>query len=135
MNRSPAASIGALLVIALGSAVAMCSEHVRAQDHDTSHAKFHDFYRDWLRPDTGTSCCNMRQSTPDGDMTGDCRVTRFQVGKDGHWQALLDDGKTWISVPDDKVIREKNPDPSGVDGHLCENVGVVYCAVPPTGAL
>lgn len=101
--------------------------------HDEGHARYHDFYQRWLRPDTHTSCCNMRIVLPGGGMTGDCRPTRFRLSK-GHWQAQLDDG-TWIAVPDDRIIREKNPDPTGQDGHLCEAGGMIFCAVPPTGAL
>jgi len=110
---------------------AMC---VADEGQDAGHAKFHeDFYRKWLRPDTGTSCCNMRVEEG-GHVTGDCRPRPFRQVAGGHWEAQLEDG-SWIPLPDDKSIREKNPDPSGVDGHLCQVPGMVYCWVPPTGAL
>ena len=133
---APSGAIAALAAaVILVGAVVSCGQKARGQDHDAGHARHHDFYKDWLRPDTGTSCCNMRERTEGGGMIGDCRPTAFRLRKDGHWEAVLDDGMTWLAIPDDKIIREKNPDPSGVDGHLCENAGVVYCAVPPTGAL
>ena len=124
----------ALVIFMLGVFVGAALAQER---HDMSHARFHDFYRTWLRPDTGTSCCNMRETGPDGTMTGDCRATPFRVvgqGVKAHWQAKLDDG-SWIDVPDDKIIHEHNPDRTGRDGHLCESYGTVYCAVPPTGTL
>lgn len=129
----------AAITVALAVLLQIAKAHAEGpESHADGHAKLHDFYREWSRPDTGGSCCNMRVTTPDGGYTGDCRATPFRpaVDKDGkfdHWQALLDDGRSWVDVPDSKIIREKNPDPSGQDGHLCENLGIVYCAVPPTG--
>jgi hypothetical protein len=48
-------------------------------------------------------------------------------------QGVLPDG--WVQVPDKKIIRETNPDDSGIKGHLCINhyTGEVLCSVPPTG--
>jgi hypothetical protein len=38
---------------------------------------------------------------------------------------------TDIPVPDEKIIRERNP--SGEDGHLCNSSGKVIYFVPPSG--
>ena len=113
--------------------------HVWAQErHDLGHAMYHDTYMTWMQPDAPTvSCCRARVVGPNGTMTGDCRPTAFRVvgeGKATHWQAQLDNG-SWIDIPDSKLIHEKNPDPSGVTGHLCEQNHIVFCARPPNGTL
>jgi hypothetical protein len=44
-------------------------------------------------------------------------------------------GEEGINVRSRRIIREKNPDMTGRDGHLCVSIstGEVLCAVPPTG--
>ena len=40
-------------------------------------------------------------------------------------------------VPEEKIIREKNPDPTGRDAHFCYNeyTRTPLCFVPPSGTL
>jgi len=98
----------------------------RAQDngHHLHHA---DHYSKWKQPGTNTSCCNGRE-TKDGQVTGDCYPTTAEV-RAGSWWAKTDDGQ-WVIVPDDRIIRERNPDVERA--HLCFNYGHVLCFVPPS---
>lgn len=122
----------ALLGFAVGRAT--------AQDgHDAGHALYHEkAYSHWMQPGGSVSCCHAKVHGPNG-ITGDCRPTAAQL-VNGHWRAELDpeekpgpekDG--WVTIPDQRVIHEINPDPSGVSAHLCYNYGTVYCFVPPFG--
>lgn len=112
----------------------------RAQDHAAGHDEFHPAYEKWMQPDHPyTSCCHAKRVNEEGDVEGDCYPTDFLPvldpnGKFDYWMAKRDNG-AWIAIPEGKVLREKNPDPSGVRGHLCESSGVVYCARPPAGVL
>jgi len=112
-----------------------------AQDmpgHIQGHAKYHDVYKDWKQPGTGYSCCDARIVFKSGEFVGHCYPTPHRL-VDGHWQAKLspEDGGEWINVPEHLILHEKNPDPSGVTGHLCWNhyTHEVLCDRPPTGAL
>ena len=124
-------------VMTFGGFVLVLGSAAWGQDHTEGHAKFHAQYMLWKQPGSEASCCNARVVYPNGAMTGDCYPTPFKlIG--GHWQALRakEDGGGWIDVPDAKIIHQKNPDPSGVTGHLCiSQYAGVLCAVPPTGAL
>ena len=101
-----------------------------------NHDQFHlDAYSRWAKPGQSPgTCCHAKITHPSGIVTGDCYPTEFRIGAGGGWVARKDDG-TWIDIPDAIVIREKNPDPTGVSGHLCESHGLLHCAVPPTGSL
>lgn len=97
------------------------------------HMRWHNYYQSWKQPGTQTSCCNARQIGPNGeDLSGDCEPTRYEI-RDGGWVAWLRQENRWIVVPDNKLIRERNP--SGEEGHLCavKQMGgwVILCAVPP----
>lgn len=111
-----------------------------AQDHDMGHMLYHEqAYSRWVMPGTaGVSCCHAKVHGPNG-ITGDCRPTAAQL-VNGHWRAELDpeekpgpESDGWVTIPDQKILHEINPDPSGVSAHLCYNYGVVYCFVPPFG--
>jgi hypothetical protein len=74
---------------------------------------------------------------------GDCYPTEFRLSLKG-WQAKLDRydqwrfNKEWVDIPDKKIIREKNPDNTGISGHLCTGGSMmleILCAVPPAGTL
>jgi hypothetical protein len=117
---------------------------VRAQDHDAGHAQYHeDFYKHWMQPGVlpPVSCCNVREVFGGGaTIKGDCYPTQFRLKPTGCQAKLAPEdiarlGKEWINVPSRKIIREKNPDSTGRDGHLCVSIstGEVLCAVPPTG--
>ncbi len=102
----------------------------RAQGH-----QHHDFYQHWKIPGTEKSCCNARFDQH-GVERGDCEVATFEL-RNGEWYAYVPMLKKVIPIPDAKIIREKNPDPTGRDGHTCTSrqTGELLCAVPPTGAL
>ena len=103
-----------------------------AQDHNhaNGHAQFHrDFYQYWREPgDPNASCCNARIES-DGRETGDCEPTQARV-RDGHWEAWVRQIDRWQKIPDDKIL--KQPNPNALDGHLCWTPwrGTV-CFVPP----
>jgi len=108
----------------------------RAEEH---HHKFHDFYKEWKIPGTQRSCCNARFDQM-GVERGDCEVSIFelrQTEKGAQWFAYVPMLKRVIPVPDEKIIRAVNPDPTGRDGHTCVNryTKELLCAVPPTGSL
>ena len=86
----------------------------------SGHAKWHDtFYKNLLRPDTKTSCCNMT----------DCRPTSGRISQ-GHYEIKVNGA--WISVPQDKILQTAAPD-GGY--HVCAPLnfkgtpGELYCVV------
>lgn len=93
------------------------------------HERWHQYYRTWMQPGTTISCCNARVTTY-GVEHGDCEPTRYEMRK-GEWYAWLRQESRWIAIPDEKLIRERNP--SGEEGHLCYNTHTqqILCAVPP----
>lgn len=101
-------------------------------DHVEGHAQHHDVYRTWCQPGREKpcpsyySCCNEKK-----DGVGDCYPTTAELRND-HWFALTDE-KKWIEIPDEKIVREINPDETGSRAHLCEAYGKVLCFVPPFG--
>lgn len=106
----------------------------------TSHkARAHDHYMDWKVPGSpNASCCNERVET-DGNVTGDCERAPFElrnVQGSVVWYVYIRQIKQWQVVPEQSLLREKNPDPAGIDGHICWTLprGII-CARPPTGAL
>ena len=127
------------IALGIGSVLAgaLTAHFVRAQDHIQGHALYHDVYRTWKQPGTGYSCCDARIVYPGGDFVGHCYPTPHRL-VNGHWEAKLapEDGGAWISVPDHLIIHERNPDPSGITGHLCYNhyTREVLCDRPPVGA-
>lgn len=133
-------------VVFVGLLVFFWPHKAHSQHGASGHGQFHADYSHWLQPNSTTSCCNAREKLQGGGFVGDCYPTEFKLisTKDGpKWRARLaeEDGPGlekdgWITIPDEKIIREHNPDPSGVTGHLCINqYGYVLCAVPPTGAM
>lgn len=97
--------------------------------HDAGHAQHHDVYRHWMRPhQPATPCCNAKR-TDNGEVTGDCYPVRAWI-KDGQWWAMKDDGVA-VQIPDDRIIRQPNPDPTGEAGQLCESYGLIHCFRPP----
>lgn len=99
---------------------------VRAQDHHPHHK---DFYRLWLQPGTNISCCNARVEV-NGVETGDCEPVKAEV-RGGNWWAWLRQESRWLEIPDSRIIRERNPEVGGQQGHLCYSFGRVLCFVPP----
>jgi pimeloyl-ACP methyl ester carboxylesterase len=45
------------------------------------------------------------------------------------WWAKLQDSSEWVQIPDERIIRERNPTPE--QAHLCYLYGRVLCFVPP----
>jgi hypothetical protein len=126
MARRVAVTLVCLLAFAAVVTV-FCPLKARAQTpHDAGHAQHHDVYKTWMQPGGFASCCDAKK-TVDGVTTGDCYPTQARLVQ-GHWVALRDDG-VWVDIPDDKIIRERNP--GSEDAHLCFNYGQVLCFVPP----
>ncbi len=100
----------------------------QAQDHH----RWHQYYRTWLQPGTTVSCCDARIIQGGKDMIGDCEPTRGEI-RNGQWFFWLRQESRWIAIPDDRLIRERNP--STEEAHLCarqyEGKWVILCAVPP----
>lgn len=124
----------AALVVALAG-LACCVAPVAAQQHH--HPLHEDFYRTWEAP-AGGSCCDARVEK-DGVEVGDCEPTEAEVrrGADGaaHWFARLPNRGAFIEIPDVAIIRQRNPEQGGQQGHLCFYFGVVRCFVPPDAGI
>jgi hypothetical protein len=72
--------------------------------HGDGHDRWHaEFYSKLMRPDTGTSCCNL----------ADCRPTEIRTSGD-HYE-VRKDGR-WIRVPPEKIVRVRAPDGGA---HIC----------------
>lgn len=93
----------------------------------TTQAYPHDFYHHWKQPGTNVSCCNERKME-NGVVTGDCIETRAEM-RNGTWFAYLTHEGRWVEIPDNRIIRERNP--TGESAHLCFSYGKVLCFVPP----
>lgn len=128
-----ARTLATIIVAALAlAAIGTAARNAWSQDHSPHHQ---DFYRHWMQPGVSppASCCNARIEK-DGLETGDCEPTRAELRAsetDGvvRWHAWLRQQGRYIEVPDDKIIRERNP--SGQDAHLCSALGRVLCFSPP----
>ena len=93
------------------------------------HSRWHHYYQEWKQPGSQASCCNARIVYPGGAETGDCEPTRAEM-RNGDWYAWERHLAQWLKVPDNKIVRERNP--SGEEGHLCWNqYSGVLCFVPP----
>lgn len=120
------------------------------------HMQYHDAYQGWCLPghgpncSRGLSCCDARVVTWKADGTpetilGHCYPTEFRPNPTGRtdWIAKLsrEDAilfkQEWVEVPNGKIIREKNPDKTGISGHICTDAHspTIRCGVPPTGAM
>lgn len=101
-----AAVLLALAVLSIGAAV--------GQDHHPLHR---DFYRHWMQPGVHPplSCCNARVEV-NGIESGDCEPTRGRI-RNGQWQAWIRQTGRWLPVPDEKIVRE--PNPNIFDAHVC----------------
>ena len=142
-----------LLIILVFAAPMHAAFAEEPSGHGDGHAQFHNFYQSWKQPNVKSydgnsiSCCNAREADFNSKgvpirIMGDCYPTEFRLLPGGKWIAKLAEedrffyGREWIDVPDAKIIREKNPDLTGRDGHICIGTGgQILCAVPPTGAL
>lgn len=93
------------------------------------HERWHEYYRHWKQPGTNQSCCNARVDVF-GVEHGDCEPTRAEI-RNGDWYAWERFSSQWIKIPDDRIVRERNP--SGEEAHLCFNkfTKAILCFVPP----
>jgi hypothetical protein len=90
-----------------------------------SRAHAHDGYSDWKQPSSNISCC----SDKDCHSLEDSEV-KFE---NGHWVAWHRATKTWVVIPNDRVINEPNPNGKA---HLCATeTGYVWCFLPPSGGV
>src|SRR5512147_515107 len=86
----------------------------RAQD---GHARWHAYYQHWKQPGTTISCCNARVNLM-GVETGDCEPVPYKF-ENGEWIVWVRQELRWLRIPDDRLIRERNP--SSEEFHLCYN--------------
>jgi hypothetical protein len=119
-------------------------QQIEEMERQEGHAQHHDVYKNWKRPENkNLSCCNERKVGPNGDVQGDCYPTEAMLAPPGDqnvgvdhdvWWALRYDGR-WIEIPEERIIREHNPDETGSRAHLCQAdySMFVLCFVPPTG--
>lgn len=141
MPSSSHLSVLFLLVAILGAIIATCHPRSARSQQPSSpglqapspgadqHHDFHrDFYRYWLQPGTNKSCCNARV-TAFGHVIGDCEPTQAEI-RNGAWFAWNRIEGRWLRIPENRILRERNP--SGQDAHLCwtPEQGVI-CFVPP----
>lgn len=122
-------NLGVIVLLLVLFSIPLCA---LAQD---GHSRWHQYYQHWQQPNNpGLSCCNARQLGPNGeDLNGDCEPTQGRI-RDGHWQAWLRQESRWLDIPDNKLIRERNP--SGEEAHLCATKSAfgswsILCFVPP----
>lgn len=128
-----------VITVTMCSALAACPPLAPAQTgHDAGHGQFHDVYKHWRIPGTDSSCCNAKR-TVDGQTIGDCYPVRAELRRSENpdikglvWWAESDRG-VWVEVPDQRIIREANPDQSGEAGHLRESQVdfTILCFRPP----
>jgi len=72
--------------------------------HGEGHDRWHgELYSKLMRPDTGTSCCNL----------ADCRPTEIRTNGD-HYE-VKKEGR-WIRVPPEKIVKVTAPDGGP---HIC----------------
>jgi hypothetical protein len=118
----------AMIFVGLCATMAALSATLAAYAQD-GHARWHMYYQNWKQPGTTISCCNARINIM-GIEHGDCEPTRYEMRK-GEWYAWLRQESRWLHIPDDRILKERNP--SGEEGHLCFNTHTrqILCAVPP----
>lgn len=123
-------TINRSLLIAAVLAAFEASALAQSENHGSGHSQFHrDFYRYWREPgNPDASCCNARIEV-DGHETGDCEPTKARV-RDGHWEAWVRQTGRWEKIPDEKIIKQANP--NVFDAHLCWTlIRGTICFVPP----
>lgn len=110
--------------------ILLCFVTYKASGQDHHHPLHKDFYQKWRDPtNPQISCCNARLEGPDGTEVGDCEPTLAIVVK-GRWVAWVRQIGDWVIIPDNKILRERNP--NGQDAHLCwTQLRGVICFVPP----
>lgn len=135
-NNNWMLAVGGMLGLIL---IVFATSHKARAEEPQHHHEYHPAYETWKQPNSTSSCCNARFNQL-GQEVGDCEATSFELrntDKGVQWWAYVPMIKQSLPVPDQKIIREKNPDESGRTGHICVNRSTheVLCAVPPTGAL
>jgi hypothetical protein len=84
-------------------------------------------------------CCSARREA-DGETRGDCYPTEAWLAPSALpelkgqvvWWARKADGGV-VEIPDNRHVREKNPDETGRAAHLCESYGMIHCFKAPVG--
>ena len=105
------------LAMALGIGMIVVDYAPKARAEELGHHLHHESdYRLLKQPGTDSSCCSDQ----------DCAPVKAEL-RQGQWFAFRQ--SKWIAVPDEKIIRERNPTVEG--GHLCYLRGVVVCFLPP----
>lgn len=102
---------------------------IAAANAQDGHARWHHYYQNWKQPGTTISCCNARVNVMGVEM-GDCEPVPYRFEK-GEWHVWVRQENRWMHVPDDRIIKERNP--SSEEFHFCYNpyTKAILCAVPP----
>ena len=120
----------ATALLGLAGILILAPTNARSQDHHPLHR---EFYQEWKQPGSGASCCNARiviQSNSGPIELGDCEPVAAEI-RNGQWYGWLRQESRWVEIPDSQIIRERNPEQGGPNGHLCYAHGRVVCFVPP----
>ena len=117
-------------MVAAGAALILWATEGRGQGHQHHHPFHKDFYQMWRDPSNPQiSCCNARIEQPDGVEIGDCEPSKAEV-RDGSWWVWIRQTREWLLVPDNKILRERNP--NTFDAHVCwTQMRGIICFVPP----
>lgn len=76
-----------------------------------------DWFRSLMRPDTGTSCCNV----------SDCHKT-VADWRGNQWWAKVEE--QWTPIPNEKVV--KDHDSFDGEAYVCSGTArFIFCFVPP----
>jgi hypothetical protein len=110
------------LIFILGVIVLTTPPHASASADEAHIHQYHasaeqdEWMRSLIRPDTGTSCCNLNDCSPtDAEWRG------------GQWWAVYKGA--WRAIPPEKVLSK----PLSMDGEawLCAMERTIFCFVPP----
>ncbi len=127
MNTRAVATLFAA-VLAFGAVVQVflpLKARAQAPYHHPLHENFYQHWRDPVNPNV--SCCNARIET-NGVVTGDCEPTHAKI-VNGNGMVWIRQIKDYVQVPDNRVMRERNP--NSENAHVCwtKDRGVI-CFVP-----
>lgn len=112
-----------IIVLMLIGAIAAVHYATMPAAADDAHMRQHhasadqdEWMRSLIRPDVGTSCCNLN----------DCGPTDAEW-KDGQWWATV--RGRWTPIPPEKIVES----PLSIDGEawVCALASTIFCFVPP----
>lgn len=84
-----------------------------------NHAKAHDFYTQWMKPDKPSeSCCNKQ----------DCEPAKARKLGDRKYQVFIEG--EWVDIPPEKILDPLKPENKSPGGyHVCRRPGTteIFC--------